>query len=155
MMTFIRPRLRKPLGNALAGTVLAAAWAVRGGPAWPLSIAIEVTILVRAVTLYVQGAEDSDEGALAGSRADERQKLLAQQSWALAARVTMVAAFAGLTIAVAVRSPAWWPFAVILAVAGFGYLFGLSTYGGDQEGTADDANGADDARSPVSPSPYP
>ena len=27
MMAFIRPRLRKPLGIALAGTVFAAAWA--------------------------------------------------------------------------------------------------------------------------------
>ena len=31
MITFIRPRLRKPLGIALAGTVFAAAWALRGG----------------------------------------------------------------------------------------------------------------------------
>ena len=29
-MTFIRPRLRKPLVYALAGTALAVAWAVRG-----------------------------------------------------------------------------------------------------------------------------
>ena len=33
MMAFIRPRLRKPLGIALAGTVFAAAWAFRGGHA--------------------------------------------------------------------------------------------------------------------------
>ena len=37
MMTFIRPRLRKPLRNALAGTVFAAAWALRGGNARQLS----------------------------------------------------------------------------------------------------------------------
>ena len=49
MMTFIRPRLRKPAGNALAGTVFAAAWVIRGGPTWWLSIVIEVTVLVRAV----------------------------------------------------------------------------------------------------------
>lgn len=151
MMEFIRPRLRKPLGNALAGTLLAGAWAIRGGPAWPLSIAMEVTILVSAISMYVRGAEDSDEGALAGSRADERQALLAQQSWALAGKAAAVAAFAGLTIAIAVRAATWWPFAVILAVAGVGYLFGLSTYGVGQEGTADDASATGDARSPVSP----
>ena len=32
MMTFIRPRLRKPLVYALAGTALAVVWAVRGSP---------------------------------------------------------------------------------------------------------------------------
>jgi hypothetical protein len=32
MMTFIRPRLRKPLVYALAGTPFAGAWAVRSTP---------------------------------------------------------------------------------------------------------------------------
>ena len=31
MMALIRPLLRKPLGIALAGTVFAAAWTLRGG----------------------------------------------------------------------------------------------------------------------------
>jgi hypothetical protein len=31
MMNFIRPRLRKPVGIALAGTLWAAAWVVHGG----------------------------------------------------------------------------------------------------------------------------
>jgi hypothetical protein len=52
----------------------------------------------------------------------------------------MIAAFAGLTIAVAVKAAWWWPFAIMLAVTGFGYLFGLSTYGVAEEGAADDAN---------------
>ena len=43
MMAFIRPRLRKPLGIALAGTVFTAAWALRAGHAWQLSLAMEVT----------------------------------------------------------------------------------------------------------------
>ena len=34
MMRFIRPRLRKPVGIALAGTVYAAAWVVHGGNGW-------------------------------------------------------------------------------------------------------------------------
>ena len=54
MMAFIRPRLRKPLGIALAGTVFAAAWALRGGDAWWLSVAVEVTVLVGAVTAYLR-----------------------------------------------------------------------------------------------------
>ena len=51
MRTFIRPRLRKPLGIALAGTVFATAWALRGDHAWWLSVAMEVTVLVSAVRI--------------------------------------------------------------------------------------------------------
>jgi hypothetical protein len=150
MMTFIRPQLWKPLRNALAGTVFAAAWALRGGNAWQLSIVAEVTVLVSAITMYVRAGEDNDEGALAGSRADERQKLLSLRSRALGWNLATVAAFIGLSIAVAVKATWWWPFLVILAVAGFGYLLGLSNYGVAEEIPADDANDGHPARSPVS-----
>jgi len=148
-MTFIRPRLRKPLRNALAGTVFAAAWALRGGNAWWLSIVIEVSVLAQAIAIYVRAGEDTDEGALAGSRADERQKLLSLRSQALAAKLAAIAAFIGLTIAVAVKATWWWPFLVILAVAGFGYLLGLSNYGVAEQDPADDTNAGPQAHYPV------
>jgi len=150
MMAFIRPRLRKPLGVALAGTVFAAAWALRGGHAWWLSVAIEVTVLVTAVTTYVRAGEDNDEGALAGSRADERQKLLSLRSRALGWNFAMVAAFIGVTAGVAVKATWWWTFLVILAVGGFAYLLGLSNYGVAEEDPADDAGPRPPARSPAS-----
>jgi hypothetical protein len=149
MMAFIPPRLRKPLGIALAGTAFAAAWALRGGHAWQLSVAMEVTVLVSAITTYVRAGEDNDEGALAGSRADERQKLLSLRSRALAMNFAAVAALIGLSIAVAVRATWGWPFLVILAVAAFGYLLGLSNYGVAEEDPADDADTGHQARSPV------
>jgi hypothetical protein len=150
MMTFIRPRLRWPLGIALAGTVFAAAWALRGGHAWQLAIAAEVTVLVSAITTYVRAGEDNDEGALAGSRADERQKLLSLRSRALGWNFAMVAAFIGVTVGVAVKAAWWWPFLVIFAVTGFGYLLGLSNYGVAEEDPADDAGPRPPARSPAS-----
>jgi hypothetical protein len=150
MMALIRPRLRKPLGIALAGTVFAAAWAMRGGDAWQLSVAMEVTVLVSAITTYVRAGEDSDDGALAGSRADERQKLLSLRSRALGWNFAMVAAFTGVTVAVAVKATWGWPFLVILAVTGFAYLLGLSNYGVAEEGTADDADTGHQVRSPAS-----
>jgi hypothetical protein len=150
MITFIRPRLRKPLGIALAGTVFAAAWALRGGHAWQLSVAMEVTVLVSAITTYVRAGEDNDEGALAGSHADERQKMLSLRSRALGWNFAMVAAFTGLTVAVAVKASWGWPFLVILAVTGFAYLLGLSNYGVAEEGTADDADTGHQVRSPAS-----
>ena len=69
MMTFIPPRLRKPAGIALAGAVFAAAWLVRGGPLWWVSIMAMIAAAVRAVSWYRMGGTDTDEGALAASRA--------------------------------------------------------------------------------------
>jgi len=150
MTAFIRPRLRKPLGIALAGTVFAAAWALRGGNAWWLSVAVEVTVLVGAVTFYVRAGDDNDEGALAGSRADERQKLLSLRSRALGWNFAMVAAFIGVTAGAALKASWSWPFLVILAVAGFAYLLGLSNYGIAEEEPADDAGPRHPAGSPAS-----
>jgi len=63
--------------------------------AWWLSVAMEVTVLVTAITTYVRAGEDSDEGALAGSRADERQKMLSLRSRALGWNFATVASFIG------------------------------------------------------------
>jgi hypothetical protein len=150
MMTFISPRLRKPVAIALACALFAAAWLVRGGPLWWVSIMAVILVAARAVSWYRMGGKDTDEGALAGSRADERQKLLSLRSRALACNLAAAAAFIGLTAAIAVKATWWWPFVVILAVTGFGYLLGLSNYGVAEEGTPDDADTAHQTRSPVS-----
>ena len=139
MMSFIRPRLRKPAWTVLAGAVFAAAWVVRGGPHWWLWVSlVAVAAAGRALAFYAWAGEDDDVGALSGSRADERQKQLSLRSRALSFNLTALAAFAGLTAAVALRASWWWPFAVILGVLGFGYLFALASYGIDEEGPADD-----------------
>jgi hypothetical protein len=150
MMRFIRPRLRKPVGIALFGTVYAAAWLVHGGNGWVPAIVAVVGTAAFAITAYLCGGRDSDEDALYGSRTDERQRLIAQRSWALAGKVTMDGAFAGVTIAVAARASWWWPFAVILAVGGYSYLLGLPNYGVGEESPADDADDGHQVRSPVS-----
>jgi MFS family permease len=153
MMANIAPRLRKPLGNLLAGTIFAAAWAVRGGPFWYLAVVLEVAAVARAVAAYVLGGEDSAAGAVIGSRLDERQRQVSMRSWALSGRGAMLAAFLGLTIAVAVKSAFWLPFTVVFAVTAVGYLFGLWNYGSarDRPGSdpADEAGVAAATGSPV------
>ena len=149
MMTFLSPRARKPVGYALAGLLFAAAWLVRGGNGWVTAIVAVIGTAAFAIWAYVRGGRDSDEDALYGSRADERQQLIAQRSWALAGKIAMVAAFAGVVAAVAARAAWCWPVAAILAIAGFGYLLGLSNYGVGEEGPADDANDGHQVRSPV------
>jgi len=139
MMTFIRPRLRKPVGIVLGGTLLAAAWVVHGGNGWQMAIVAEIGTIAFAISWYIRGGRDGDdEDALAGSHADERQQLLSQRSWALAGKIAMLAAFVGVVAAVAAAAGWWWPFAAIFAVTGFGYLLGLSNYGVAQEDPAAD-----------------
>ena len=55
MMRFIRPRLRKPVGIALAGTAYAAAWLVHGGNGWQWAIVAEVGVIALAIGWYVRG----------------------------------------------------------------------------------------------------
>jgi hypothetical protein len=146
MMLTISPRLRKPAVMAVAGLLFGAAWLVRGGPLWWVSIPAVVGAAARAVSLYRLGGQDNDEGALAGSRADERQKLLSQRSRTLGFNLVVSTAFVGLTAAIAVKSDWAGPFLVILAVAGFGYLLGLSNYGVAEEETAGDEGAGQPAR---------
>ena len=150
MMTFIPPRLRKPAMYALGGLLFAAAWLVRGGPLWWVSIMALILTAARVVGLYRLGGTDTDEGARAGSRADERQQLVSVRSRALACNLAAVASFIGLTAAIAVRAAWWWPFLVTLVITGYGYLFGLGSYGVAEEGTPDEADTGRQARPPVS-----
>jgi hypothetical protein len=150
MMSFIPPRLRKPLLRTLAGLVFAGAWALGGGPGrWPLTIVIALTAIGQGVIRYSWAGDDSDEGALLGSRADERQQLVAQQALALAAKFALAAAYLGVVVTVAVKRADAWPFAAMFVITGFGYLLGLSNYGSG-EAADDGADAGHGARSPVS-----
>jgi hypothetical protein len=151
MMSFIGPRWRKPAWIVAAGAVFAAAWVIRGGRYWWLWVTlVAIVVAARAFTFYVWAGEDDDVGALAGSRADERQKLLSLRSRALAFNVTALAAFTGLTAAVAIGASWWWPFAGILGVTGLGYMAGLAACGIADEGPAEDASPQHQAPSPAS-----
>jgi hypothetical protein len=142
MMPSVPPRLRKPVGTMIFGLLFAAAWLVRGGPLWWVSIMAVVATAGRALSSYRLGGRDTDEGALAGSRADERQKQLSLRSRALAFDLVVITAFVGLTAAIAVKGGWWWPCLIVLAVAGFGYLLGLSQYGVSEDDPAADGAAA-------------
>ena len=150
MTKIIRPRLRKPLLRGVAGLGLAGAWAIGGGHARWLAIVIAIAALGNAVAWYRWAGDESDEGALLGSRADERQMLVGQKARALAGMAALAAAYAGLVITLAVKRADAWPFAVLFAVTGFAYLFGLSSYGSGAPDPADDAGSWSEERSPVS-----
>ena len=149
MMAFIPQRLRKPAGIAVAGVVFAAAWLVRGGPLWWVSIPALIAAPARAMYLYWGGRAGHRRGRAGPLRADERQQLLSLQSRALACNLVVIAAFIGLTAAIAVKATWWWPFLVILGIAGLGYLFGLSNYGVTEADTPDEVDAGHQTRSPV------
>jgi len=150
MMRFISPRLRAPLWRTLAGLVLAGAWAIGGGQGQWLAIVIAVVSLGYGVAWYVWAGQDTDEAALLGSRADERQKLVGQKARALAGIFALAGAYAGLVITLAVKRGDAWPFALMLLVTGLGYLFGLSSYASGEPDAENDADAGQQARSPVS-----
>ncbi len=149
MTAFVSPRLRKPAVTVLGGALFAGAWLVRGGPLWWVSIMTVIATAVRVISLYRMGGQDTDEGALAGSRADERQQLLSLRSRALAGNLVVAGAFIGLTAGIALSASWWWPFLAILGVAGLGYLFGLSAYGSTDEAPETGPSSGPVARHPV------
>ena len=67
----------------------------------------------------------------------------------LAGAVAMAAAYIGLVIALAVKKADAWPFAALLAVTGFAYLLGLSSYGSGEPGPEDEVTAGHQTRSPV------
>jgi hypothetical protein len=148
-MRFITPRLRKPLLRAIAGLGIAGAWAIGGGAQRWLAIVIAICFLGYATGWYVWAGQDTDEGALLGSRADERQKLVGEKARALAGVVAMAGAYAGLVITLAVKRDDAWPFADMLLVTGFGYLFGLSSYGSGEPDAEADEDAGRQAQPPV------
>src|SRR5215469_17904962 len=150
MRTFIPPRLRKPAVYALAGGLFAAAWLVHGGHLWWVSILALIGTATGAVRLYRLGGTDTDEGARAGSRADERQQLVSLRSRALACNLAAITSYVGLVAAIALGASWGWPFLVTGLITGYGYLLGLGNYGIAEEGTPDDADTEHHTSSPVS-----
>ncbi|HXT94491.1 MAG TPA: hypothetical protein VN714_35105 [Trebonia sp.] len=149
MMTFLPLRLRKPAMYSLAGLLFAGAWLAHGGRLWWVSVPALIGTVAIAARLYRLGGTDTDEGARAGSRADERQQLVSMRSRALACNLAAVTSFIGLTAAIALRAPWWWPFLVTLLITGYGYLFGLGSFGVAEEGTPDDADTESPTQFPV------
>ena len=150
MMTSISPRLRKPALFTLAGLLFSGAWLVHGGPLWWVSVPAVIGTATGAARLYRVGGTDTDEGARAGSRADERQQLISVRSRALACNLAAITAFIGLTAAIALKAGWWWPFLITLLITGYGYLFGLGSYGVAEEGTPDGADTGSQTHSAVS-----
>jgi len=91
-MRFIRPRLRKPLLRGIALLGIAGAWVI-GSHTWEPAIVIAIVAVGQTVYRYTWAGEDTDESALQGSRADERQKQVGLRARALSGSVALAAAY--------------------------------------------------------------
>ena len=169
MMRFIRPRLRKPLLRGIALLGIAGAWVI-GSHTWEPAIVIAIVAVGQTVYRYTWAGEDTDESALQGSRADERQWVVENgpdspdcvprcvrcfarvglRARALSGSVALAAAYIGPVLTLAVKRADAWPFAALLAVTGFAYLLGLSSYGSGEPGPEDEVTAGHQTRSPLS-----
>ena len=123
-MTSIRnPRLRVPLLLLANGGAVAAINAVGGKGGTAVQAAV-LTIPV-AAGWYAWSGRDSDYGALAGGRADERQALIRTRARALSGTATYAAAAIGLLAAIALRGTGhpgtYWPLGLVAVVGTASY----------------------------------
>lgn len=133
MNRFIRPRWRLSLAVAAGTVVLGVASAVSPatgssrGAVIVLVIGFGVMAVVNAIVNYVRAGKDTDEGAIRGSRADERQKQVSGRAWALAGMTGLAGAAAGFAITAAIADwGAAWPFGIMVILTAGGLLAGVA-----------------------------
>ena len=142
-MRFFRPRLRAPAQMVVLGAVAAVVFGLAHG--WGPAVGVMVPFLALAAGYYAWGGEDTDMGAIIGSRPDERQASLQMKVTALQGKVMAGAAGPIFMVAVLGKAAWWpkldvWPFAIPLVLAGLSGLAGWVIY--RERGDGDDAAGA-------------
>lgn len=112
------------------GTVCTAALGPVYGWGAAIPIAVIAVIAIGAgVFNYLLAGRDSDRGALARGRLDERQLLLRWQAWSFSARVMFAASAIGALVAAVLRYPVW-PFSLFIAFQVISFYAGLVYYRG-------------------------
>jgi len=132
-MRGISPQLRAPtVMMILCAGVTAYAFAAGG---WKQALGLAAIAVVAPVAYYLLGRADSDLGAMAGHRPDERQRLLRLQARAFAAQAMVTAAAIGAVITIFLRHPAW-PFYLVVGVGTLAFFARLA-YGTREAGLPD------------------
>jgi hypothetical protein len=96
---------RGPLLMIMVGAVAVAAVGPVYG--WAQSLPIGAIALTAAMYSYFMARRDTDRGALARGRLDERQQLLRWQAWSFSAHMTFAASAVGALLAAILRYPVW------------------------------------------------
>jgi hypothetical protein len=116
---------RGPLLMTAVGVVAVAAVGPVYG--WAQAVPIGVIALTAAIYSYFMARRDTDRGALARGRLDERQQLLRWQAWSFSAHMTFAASAVGAIIAAILRYPVW-PFSLFIVFQVAAFYAGLVRY---------------------------
>ena len=116
---------RGPLVMATAGIVCV----VAVGPVygWAQATPIGAIALTAAIYSYFMARQDTDKGALARGKLDERQQLLRWQAWSFSAHATFAASAVGAIVAAILKYPVW-PFALFIVFQFLAFYAGLAKY---------------------------
>ncbi|HTZ93895.1 MAG TPA: hypothetical protein VMB74_15995 [Streptosporangiaceae bacterium] len=116
---------RGPLLMTIAGLV--AVGAVGPVYGWAQAIPIGAIALAAAIYGYLVARQDTDRGAMARGKLDERQQLLRWQAWSFSAHMTFAASAVGAIVAAVLRYPVW-PFSVFIVYQVVAFYAGLARY---------------------------
>ena len=94
---------------------------------WAQAIPIGAIALTAAIYSYLMARRDTDRGALARGKLDERQQLLRWQAWSFSAHVTFAAGAIGAMVAAKLRYPDW-PFSQFIVFQMLAFYAGLVWY---------------------------
>jgi hypothetical protein len=116
---------RGPALMTTAGIVAVAAVGPVYG--WAQAAPMGAIALTAAVYSYLMGRPDTDRGALARGRLDERQRMLRWQAWSFSAHMTFAASAVGAVVAAVLRYPVW-PFSAFIVFQVLAFYAGLARY---------------------------
>jgi hypothetical protein len=94
---------------------------------WLQAVPIGVIALTAAIYSYVMARQDTERGALARGRLDERQQLLRWQAWSFSAHMTFIASAVGAIVAAVMRYPVW-PFSLFIVFQVAAFCAGYARY---------------------------
>lgn len=120
-----RSRWRGPLLMTAVGVVAVAAVGPVYG--WAQAIPIGAIAVAAAIYSFFVARQDTERGALARGRLDERQQLLRWQAWSFSAHMTFAASAAGALVAAMLRYPVW-PFSLFIVFQFLAFCAGLARY---------------------------
>jgi hypothetical protein len=117
---------RAPLAMTIAGAVCVGVVGPVYG--WAQAAPLAAICLVAATYSYAVARQDTDRGALARGKLDERQQLLRWQAWSFSAHLTFAASVVGAVVAAILRYPVW-PFSLVIVFQVVGFYAGLARLG--------------------------
>lgn len=94
---------------------------------WSRALPIGAIALVAAAYSHFVARQDTDRGAVARGKLDERQRLLRWQAWSFSAHMTFAATATGAVVAAILRYPVW-PFSIFIVFQFLAFYAGLARY---------------------------